>query len=200
MGVTAFMVERDTPGLVVGEHFDKIGLKTTPVSSVTFDDCYVPAANRVGAEGQGAGIFTGSMGWERACLFAQYVGLMDRQIEEVVGYVKQRKQFGKPLSKFQAVAHKVADMKLRVDAARLLLYRACWLKDQGIDATLEIAESKIAVSEGAVQSGLDAIQLFGGAGVRAGGIEHMLRDAIPSTIFSGTSEIQRDLIARGVGL
>lgn len=200
MGITAFVVPRDTPGLVVGEHFDKIGLRTTPVSEVTFDDCFVADADRVGVEGQGAGIFTGSMGWERACLFAQYVGLLDRQIEEVVAYVKQRRQFGKTLSKFQAVTHKIADMKLRADAARLLLYRACWMKDQGLEATLEIAESKIAVSEAAVQSGIDAIQLFGGAGVRGGGIEHMLRDAIPSTIFSGTSEIQRDLIARGLGL
>lgn len=200
MGISAFVVDRDSPGLTVGEHFDKIGLKTTPVSAVHFDGCYVPEANRVGDEGQGAGIFSGSMGWERACLFAQYVGLMERQLDEVVRFVKGRTQFGKSLAKFQAVTHKVADMKLRLEGARLLLYRACWMKDQGIDATMEIALSKVAVSEAAVQSGLDAIQLFGGAGVKAGGIESMLRDAIPSTIFSGTSEIQRDLIARGCGL
>lgn len=201
LGITAFVVEASTPGLTLGEPFEKIGLNGAPVCGIELDACRVPAANRVGAEGRGASIFNASMSWERACLFAQYVGSMDRQLEEVVAHVRRRKQFGKALARNQAVSHRVADMKLRLEAARLLLYRACWMKDQGLESTLEVSLAKLAVSEGAVQSGLDAIQLFGGAGIRTdAGVERALRDAVPSTIFSGTSEIQRDLVARGVGL
>jgi alkylation response protein AidB-like acyl-CoA dehydrogenase len=201
MGITAFVVDADTPGLARGEHFEKIGLTGTPVSTVRFEDCPVPTGRRVGAEGAGASIFSGSMEWERACLFAQYLGVMARQLDEVVAFAKQRKQFGKALGRHQAVAHRIADMKLRLDVGRLLLQRACWLKAEGRPATVEVALSKLAVSEGAVQSGLDAVQIFGGHGVKEeSGVGWAVRDAIPSTIFSGTSEIQRDLVARGLGL
>jgi alkylation response protein AidB-like acyl-CoA dehydrogenase len=126
---------------------------------------------------------------------------MERQLERVIEHVKLRRQFGKALGKHQAVAHRVADMKLRLEGARLLLYRACWLKDLKKDARLDISLAKLAVSEAAVQSGMDAIQLHGGLGVISeAGIDQPLRDAIPATIFSGTSEMQRDLIARSMGL
>jgi L-prolyl-PCP dehydrogenase len=126
---------------------------------------------------------------------------MDRQLEEVVGFAKRRRQFGKALGRHQAVAHRAAEMKLRLDAGRLLLHRACWMKSQGLECALEISLAKLAISEGAVRSGLDAIQIFGSLGINAEtGIASALSDAIPSTIFSGTSEIQRDLIARGLGL
>ncbi len=201
MGISAFVVDADAPGVVRGEHFDKIGLTGTPVSTIRFEDCPVPESRRVGAEGAGASIFSGSMEWERACLFAQYLGVMARQLDDVVAFAKQRRQFGKPIARQQSVAHRIADMKLRLDVGRLLLHRACWMKSQGMPATLEVALSKIAVSEGAVQSGLDAIHLFGGLGVQEqSGVGWALRDAIPSRIFSGTSEIQRDLVARGLGL
>jgi alkylation response protein AidB-like acyl-CoA dehydrogenase len=201
MGIVGVVLERDTPGLTVGAPFEKIGLKGAPISSVYYERCKVPATARLGREGQGSSVFTRSMHWERACLFGIYLGVMERQIELVVGYLKNRRQFGKPLAKQQALAHKVADMKLRLEAARLLLYRACWKIDRGEDATQEIAMSKIATSEAAIQSSLDAIQLYGGNGVMEEmGIAVMLRDAVPSTIFSGTSEIQRNLIARGLGL
>jgi L-prolyl-PCP dehydrogenase len=200
LGVSAFAVEKGAPGLVVGKPFEKLGLESAPTSTVYLEGCRVPAANRIGAEGQGAAIFNGSMQWERGCLFAIYLGLMERQLEQVVAHVKQRRQFGKPLGKHQAVAHRVADMKLRLEAARLLLYRACWAKDRG-DARLDISLAKLAVSEAAVASGLDAIHLNGGAGVMSEtGVDQALRDAIPATIFSGTSEMQRDLIARSLGL
>jgi alkylation response protein AidB-like acyl-CoA dehydrogenase len=141
------------------------------------------------------------MSWERACLFAQYLGVMDRQLEEVVAHARVRRQFGKALGRHQAVAHRAADMKLRLDAARLLLHRACWMKSQGIECAVEISLAKLAISEAAVQSGLDAIHIFGGLGIKTeSDVATALQDAIPSTIFSGTSEIQRDLIARGLGL
>lgn len=201
MGITAFAVERDTPGLTVGNRFETIGLQTSPIGSVYLEGCRVPASHRVGAEGQGSAIFADSMHHERTCLFAAYVGAMQRQLDRVVEHARTRSQFRRPIGKFQGVAHRVADMKLRLEAARLLLYRACWLRERGETATLEVSLAKLAISEAAVQSGLDAIQVFGGAGTMTEmGVERALRDAVPATIFSGTSEIQRDLIARELGL
>lgn len=201
LGITAFVVEKNTPGLVVGEPFSKMGLTSTPASLVYLEECRVPVSNKLGEEGQGAQIFKRSMQWERACLFAAYVGMMERQLEQTIAYARERRQFGKAISKNQAISHQIADMKLRLEAARLLLYRACWLFDQGKDAVLDVSMSKLAVSEAAIQSSRDAIQIHGAVGFAAEtGIEGMLRDAIPSTIFSGTSEIQRDIIARELGL
>jgi L-prolyl-PCP dehydrogenase len=201
LGITAFVVEGDTPGLRCGEHFDKIGLTRAPVCEVRLEACRVPESARVGDEGAGAAVFHSSMAWERACLFAQYLGVMDRQLDEVVEFARQRRQFGKPLGRHQAIAHKVADMKLRLDSGRLLLHRACWLKSRGQACDLEISLAKLAISEAAVQSGLDAIQIFGALAVKTESeVPSALLDAIPSTIFSGTSEIQRDLVARGLGL
>ena len=200
-GLSAFLVERDRPGIVVGAPFDKIGLGGALTSTVYFDDCRVPVQNRLAEEGQGALIFDHSMAWERSCLFAAYLGLMERQLERTIDYVKQRKQFKRRLSQNQGVAFRIADMKLRLEAARLLLYRACWMRDQGERANLDVSLAKLAVSEAVVQSGLDAIQLHGGNGVMEEyGVERMLRDAIPCRIFSGTSEMQRSIIAQELGL
>lgn len=201
MGVTAFIVERGAPGLTLGPAFGKVGLASSPAGAVYFDQCRVPGDSRIGDEGQGGEIFRRSMQWERACLFALYVGMMDRQLEQVIGYANERKQFGRSIGKNQAIAHKIADMKLRLESARLLLYRACWEMDQGRPAVLEVSLSKLAISEAAIQSGLDAIQIHGGVGVATDfPIERMLRDALPSTIFSGTSQMQRELIARELGI
>ena len=141
------------------------------------------------------------MSWERACLSAQYLGVMDRQLDEVMAFAKERRQFGKALGRHQAIAHRVADMKLRLDAGRLLLHRACWMKSEGLECGLEVSLAKLAISEAGAGSGLDTIQIFGALGIKTEtGVATALYDAIPSTIFSGTSEIQRDLIARGLGL
>jgi alkylation response protein AidB-like acyl-CoA dehydrogenase len=196
LGITGFLIEKGTPGLIVGEPFHKMGLTSTPACQIQLQECRVPQSNRLGAQGQGSLIFKNSMQWERCCLFASYIGAMDRQLEQTIRYTSERRQFGKAIGKHQAVAHRLADMKLRLEAARLLLYQACWCFDQGKDAALEISLSKLAISEAAIQSSLDALHLHGSAGFNEeGGIEHMLRDAIPSTIFSGTSEMQRDIIA-----
>jgi alkylation response protein AidB-like acyl-CoA dehydrogenase len=201
LGISAFVVGKDAPGLDRGKPFEKTGLSGAPASELRLEDCAVSESDRLGPEGSGAAIFRSSMEWERACLFAQYVGVMDRQLAEVVAFVKQRRQNGRALARHQAVAHRIAEMKLRLDAARLLLHRACWLKAQGRPSSLEVSLAKLAVSEAAVRSGLDAIQIHGGEGVKARtGIATALADAIPARIFSGTSEIQRDLIARGLGL
>lgn len=201
MGITAFAIDRDCPGLTIGKPFSKMGLETSPIATVYLEDCRVPRRRVVGEPGTGARVFTRSMLWERSCLFAAYLGAMEHQLEATIAHAKARVQFRKPIARHQAIAHRIADMKVRLEAARLLLYRACWLRDRGDDASLEVSMAKLAVSEAAIQSGLDAIHIHGGSGfIVDTGIERALRDAIPATIFSGTSEIQRDIIARELGL
>lgn len=200
LGITGFVVERDQPGVAVGEPLAKMGLASCPASEVYFEDCRVPAVNRLGSEGQGGQIFQASMQWERACLFAGYLGLMDRLLDRCIEHARTRRQHGRAIGRNQAVSHRIVDMKVRLDAARLLLYRACWGMDNGGSA-MDVSISKLAVSEAVVQTSLEAIQLFGSLGYLVdAGIERALRDAVPSTIFSGTSEMQRELIARELGL
>ena len=202
LGLTGFAVPRTTPGLTVGPPMHKMGLHGCPAGEVTFTDCFVPEDRRIGGEGQGSVIFQYSMGWERGCLFGLYVGVLDGQLRRCVEHARQRRQFGRPIGGFQAVSHKLAAMKQRLEAARLLLYRACWLVDRGGPGHVEaVALAKVAVSEAAVANGIDAIQVFGGSGVLVDtGIEQQLRDSVPSTIFSGTTELQRELVAREMGL
>jgi alkylation response protein AidB-like acyl-CoA dehydrogenase len=201
LGITAFAVPRDLPGVSVSEPFAKMGLDTCPAGRVRFSECRVPLPNRLGAEGQGSAVFQHSMGWERACLFAGYLGLMEEQVERCVARARSRRQFGHPIAGFQAVSHRIAVMKQRLESGRLLLYRACWLIDQQADHRAASALSKVAVSEAAVANSLDSIRIFGGSGyLTATGVERQLRDSVPATLFSGTNEIQRELIAREIGL
>ncbi|MFD1939784.1 MULTISPECIES: acyl-CoA dehydrogenase family protein [Nonomuraea] len=201
LGQTALAVPRHLPGIKVGEPFTKMGLHACPAGRVEFSGCRVPVRYRLGAEGQGHTIFKHSMTWERNCLFAIYLGQMRRQLDDCVAHAKRRRQFGRPIGAFQAVSHRIATMTQRLESARLLLYRACWLLDQGRPDTQATALSKLAVSEATVANSLDAIQIFGGLGYLAGtGSEGQLRDSVPSVIFSGTSDIQREIIANGAGL
>ncbi|MGW0770459.1 acyl-CoA dehydrogenase family protein [Streptomyces sp. NPDC002676] len=201
LGVSAFAVPRELSGIVVSAPLPKVGLRGCLAARVRFDGCVVPAEYRLGAEGSGAAIFQHSMAWERGVLFAGYLGLMERQLDECVARVTQRRQFGRRIADFQAVSHRIARMRQRLEGARLLLYRACWLLDQGRTDVRAIAMSKTAVSEAAVANSLDAMQLFGATGYLMGnGIEEQLRDCLPTTIFSGTTEIQMELIARESGL
>ncbi|MFI6291660.1 acyl-CoA dehydrogenase family protein [Nonomuraea sp. NPDC050790] len=199
-GQTAFVVDRAAPGVRVGAPMAKMGLGDCLASPVGFADCFVPDERVLGEPGQGGPIFQRSMGWERACLFAGFLGLADRLVEQVTAHVRARRQFGLPLSRFQAVSHRLADMVLRIEGARLLLYRACWQMDRDDPAELAIALSKLAVSEGVLNSALDAVRLFGARGYLDGDVEAALRDTVPTVIFSGTSDIQRQLIARELGL
>jgi L-prolyl-PCP dehydrogenase len=201
LSLSAFVVERDTPGFLAGKPFAKVGLSGSPTGSVYLQESPVPRENLIGAEGQGALIFKAAMQAERACLSAGYLGAIARQLEDVVCFAAERRQFGRAIGKNQAISHRIVDMKLRLEAARLLVYHACWLLDRGRDAMVEVSLAKIAVSEAAVQSGLDAIHIHGGLGVMsAKGIDGLLRDALPATIASGTSEIQRDIVAARLGL
>ncbi|MFF4761618.1 acyl-CoA dehydrogenase family protein [Streptomyces sp. NPDC001292] len=201
LGQTAFAVPAHTAGIQAGEPFDKMGLRSTPAGTVTFTDCFVPTDQVLGVPGMGATIFQHSMGWERACLFAGYVGMMARIVDRTVEHARERRQFGRRLADFQAVSHRIVDMAMRRENARLLLYRACWEMDQGRPARLAVALSKLAASEGAVATALDAIRIFGGRGFLAdAGVEAELRNAVPSILFSGTSEIQKELAAKELGL
>jgi alkylation response protein AidB-like acyl-CoA dehydrogenase len=198
--ISAFLVETSSPGVTIGRPHHKTGLNASPMSDIYLDACAVPATSRLGKEGAGASIFMYSMNWERACLFATYIGAMQRQLDATLEYARSRRQFDQPIAKLQAVSHRIVDMKVRLEAARLLLYRAAWSVDQNpSDATFP-SIAKLFISEAAVQSGLDAIQVHGGYGVISGEIERSLRDAIPSRIFSGTSEVQRNTIARALRL
>jgi alkylation response protein AidB-like acyl-CoA dehydrogenase len=200
-GVTAFLVEKGTPGLSVGNKLHKMGLRTSPMAEVVVQDCEVPVENILGKEGGGQASFTTSMEWERTCILASHLGMMQRQLENAVKYARERNQFGQPIGKFSAISNKIADMEVRLETARLVLYKAAWLKSQGRHPLKEVSVAKLYVSEAAVQSCLDAIQILGGYGYMTEyEVERELRDAISSKIYSGTSEIQRVIIAGLHGL
>jgi alkylation response protein AidB-like acyl-CoA dehydrogenase len=201
MGVTGFVLEADTPGVSVGKPVDKMGLKTAPFSEVFFDECLVGAANRLGGEGGGSAIFGDSMEWERAFILAGHVGAMERQLEACVAYARERHQFGRPIGKFQSIANKIVDMKVRLETSRLLLRSAAWAKSTKGHVPLDAAMTKLHLSEAWVKSCLDAIQIHGGYGYTSEyEVERDLRDAVGGTLYSGTSEIQRTLIAQFLGL
>jgi clorobiocin biosynthesis protein CloN3 len=201
LGQTALAVPRNLPGITVSEPFAKMGLDACPAGRVEFAGCRVPTRYRLGTEGQGSAIFQHSMAWERSCLFAIYLGQMRQQLDGCVAHAKQRRQFGRPVGAFQAVSHRIATMTQRLEAARLLLYRACWLLDQDRMDPAATAIAKLAVSEATVANSMDAVQIFGGSGYLGGtATEKELRDSVPSVIFSGTSDIQREIIANRAGL
>lgn len=200
-GISAVVVERSTPGVHVGEPFRKMGLRTSPMSEVTFDGCEVPLENVVGSIGSGMAIFNTSMDWERSFILATAVGSMHRQLERTVGYAQQREQFGQPIGKFQAVSHRIVDMRVRLDAARLLLYHLAWKKGQGKSTAVEASIVKLFLSDAYLHSSLDALQVHGGSGyMEESELEREVRDAVGSRIYSGTSDIQRNIIAARMGL
>ena len=201
LGVTGFAVERGFPGITVGPHAEKMGLRTSPMGDVILEDCIVPAENVLGDEGQGAKIFNTVMEWERTCILASWLGAQQRQLEQSIEYAKQRRQFRRPIASFQAVSHKLVDMHVRLESSRLLLYKAAWLLGEGQPAVTAAAIAKLYASQAAVQSTLDAIQVHGGYGYMTElELERAARDAIGGTLYSGTSEIQRVLIASALGL
>jgi alkylation response protein AidB-like acyl-CoA dehydrogenase len=202
LGLSAFLVDRATPGLTVGRPLHKMGLRTSPMSELFFDDCRLDRSRLLGRTGNGIAIFNHSIDWERACILAAAVGTMQRQVDESVRYAKERRQFGRPIGDFQAVSNRIADMQVRVDASRMLLYRAGWAKQQGVRAPArESATAKLFISEAWVQTSLDAMYLRGGSGYLVESeVERDVRDALASRIYSGTSDIQRNIISNGLGL
>jgi hypothetical protein len=201
-GTTPFIVERGTPGFRVSQKIEKMGLRTSPFGELVFEDVHVPASAALGGElGGGAAMFTEAMDWERVLLFASHVGTMERLIDQAVAYASTRRQFGQAIGKFQSVSHRIADMKVRLEAARLLTYRAAWRLETSRGVTLDAAIAKLFVSESLVHAALGTVQTLGGYGYSTEyEVERVLRDAVGSTIYSGTSEMQRNIIARWLGL
>ena len=195
-GVTAFLVPAGTPGLSTGQAVDKLGLRTSPTGEVVLRDCRVPAKDVLGAPGAGMAVFEYAMRLERACIMASAVGMMQRQLDECVRHTGSRRQFGRPIAEFQAVSHPLADMKVRLDAGRLLSRRAAWLADRGELAAVDASVAKLFLSEAYLQSSLDTVQLHGGHGFMTdSGCDRDLRDAVGGRIYSGTNEMQRNIIA-----
>ncbi len=200
-GITGFLVDADTPGFSISRDIEKMGLRTSPMAELVFQDCFIPEDNRLGREGIGANIFNSSMEWERSCILASHIGAMERQLEVSIDYARERNQFGQAIGKYQSVANRIVDMKVRLETARLLLYKVAWLKMMGKPAVMEAAMAKLYLSECFVQSSLDAIRTYGGYGYMTEfEVERDLRDAIGGTLYSGTSDIQRNIIARLLGL
>ena len=200
-GITAFIVEKGTTGFSASPVRAKMGLRTVPLGELRFDGCFIPEENRIGPEGAGVSISNHSLEFERCCILACQLGAMEFQLEKAVAYARSRKQFDQPIGKFQSVSNRIADMKLRLETARLLLYKVAWLKKMDKPAMMEATLCKLHLSECFVQSGLDAIRIHGGSGyMTQTEVERDLRDAIGGTLYAGTSDIQRNIIARLMGL
>lgn len=198
-GISAFILERDHPGVVVGKVERKMGLLASSTCEVLLQECRVPRESLLGPRGQGFKVALSTLDGGRIGIAAQAVGIARAALEESVGYAKQRHQFGRPIAEFQAIQWKVADMATRVDAARLLTLRAAWLRDQGRRCTLEASMAKLFASETAVFTAHQAVQIFGGYGyIKDYPVERYFRDAKITEIYEGTSEIQRMVIARNL--
>lgn len=200
-GITAFLVDTSTAGVTVGQPLKKMGLRTSPMAEIFYEDVRVPASAVLGGVGGGATVFTHSMDWERSCLFASHVGTIERLMERAIEYARTRQQSGHAIGRFQAVSHKIADMKIQLEAARLLTYKAAWGLDHSRLTSLDASIAKVFVSESLVKTALSLMQVFGGYGYMAEyEVERAVRDALGSTLYSGTSEVQRNIIARWLGL
>jgi len=200
-GISGFLIEKGFPGFTVGRKLEKMGLRTSPMAELFFENCEVPVENRLGREGSGQGLFTHSMTWERSCILASAVGAMERLLQVSIRYAKERKQFGQSIGKFQLVATKIVNMKMRLEEARAALYRTAWLRGMGRSVFLEAALTKLTISENWVKCAEDAIQIHGGYGYMSEfEVERELRDALGSKLYSGTSEIQRMIVASLLGL
>ena len=196
-GVSAFLVDKNTKGFSQSSKMDKMGMRTIPIGALTFEDCRIPAANRLGKEGAGYSIMNHSLEYDRCCILASQLGAMEKQLERAVKFSKERKQFKQPIGQFQSVANRLVDMKIRLETSRLLLYKTAWLKQNGEPALMESAMLKLHLSEAFVESSLDAIRTFGGkAYLSENGIERDLRDAVGGVLYAGTSDIQRNIIAK----
>ena len=196
-GISAFIVERDAAGLAVGEPLGKLGQRAAPTCEVFFDQVFVPEANRLGGEGQGFAIAMQTFDRSRPMVAAFGLGLVQRCVDESLAYARERQSMGKRLIDHQAIAHRIADMGIRLEASRLLTYQAAWLADRGQRNTVQASIAKAYTSDAAMWAATEAIQVFGGMGYSTEyPVEKLFRDAKVLQIYEGTSEIQRNIIAR----
>lgn len=200
-GMSAFIVEKGTKGFTAGPNIPKMGLRTVPFGDLFFDDCFIPDENLLGPVGAGWAITNSSLEHDRCTILASQLGAMEHQLEETIDFVKQRKQFGKSVGQFQSVSNRVANMKLRLETSRLLLYKVAWLNSIGESSMMDSALLKLHLSENFIESSLDAVRNHGGHGyIAENEVERNLRDAVGGVIYAGTSDIQRNIIANLLGL
>lgn len=198
-GITAFIVEKDTPGLVIGKKEKKMGIRASHTATLAFEDMHLPAANRLGEEGEGFKIAMKTFEYTRTHIAIVAVGLARAAYEYALAYAQERVQFGKPIIQHQAVAFMLADMATQIDAARLLAWRAAWLADQGVPCTQQASMAKVYAADTAMRVTTDAVQILGGYGyMREYPVEKWMRDAKIMQIYEGTSQIQRLIIARHI--
>lgn len=198
-GISVFIVEKGWEGFIVGKKEDKLGIRGSDTHSLLFTDVKVPVQNRIGAEGFGFTFAMETLNGGRIGIAAQALGIASGAYELALAYSKERKAFGKPISQHQAIQFKLADMATQIEAARLLVFKAAWLKDQGKDYAHASAMAKLYASEVAMSVTVEAVQVHGGYGyVKEYHVERLMRDAKITQIYEGTSEIQRIVISRGV--
>ena len=196
-GISAFIVEKSTPGLIIGKDERKMGLHGSRTVQITFEDMLVPAKNRLGEEGQGLAIALSNLNTGRIGIAAQALGIAEGAFHEAVRYAKDRRQFGKPISAQQGIGFKLADMATAIEASKLLVYHAASLKEAGLTCTKESSMAKLMASKTAMEVTTEAIQVFGGYGyTEEYPVERYFRDAKVTEIYEGTSEIQRIVIAK----
>lgn len=196
-GISAFIVERGFPGFSSGKDLVKMGNRSSATSEILFEDCEVPNENLLGPLDLGfLTVGKETLEWERSCLIAPLIGSMEYTLRRCAEYSKNRRQFGQPIGEFQAIQHKLVDMRVAIEGARLLVYRVAWLKQQGKSAMMEAAIAKLWTTEAAVKVAYDGVQIFGGYGyMQEYPVERFYRDARLSTIGAGTSEVQKMIIA-----
>ena len=198
-GISAFIVERSFPGFSSGKIEDKMGIRASSTTELIMEDCIVPKENLVGKEGKGFGIAMQTLDGGRIGIAAQALGIAEGAMEEAVNYMKERKQFGKSLTAFQGLQWYLADMAVKIEAARHLVYKAAWLKDNGKPYSIDAARAKLFAAETAMEVTTKAVQLFGGYGfTKDYPVERMMRDAKITEIYEGTSEVQKMVISGSI--
>lgn len=198
-GINAFIVDADSDGINIGAKEDKLGIRSSDTHSIMYSDVKVPTENRIGDDGFGFKFAMKTLSGGRIGIAAQALGIASGAYELALEYSKQREAFGKPISKHQAIAFKLANMATEIEAARLLVYRAAWLKDQGMDYNMAGSMAKLYASEVAMRHTVEAVQIHGGYGfVKEYHVERLMRDAKITQIYEGTSEVQRIVISRNI--
>lgn len=198
-GISAFIVERGFKGFSIGKKEDKLGIRGSSTTELIFENCIVPKENLLGEEGKGFGIAMQTLDGGRIGIAAQALGIAEGAFEECVKYMKERKQFGKPLSAFQGLQWMVADMAVRIEAAKHLVYNAAYKKDSKLPYSVEAAMAKLYAAETAMEVTTKVVQIFGGYGyTRDYPVERMMRDAKITEIYEGTSQVQKMVIAANV--
>ena len=195
-GISAFIVEKDFPGFSIGKKEDKLGIRASSTTELIFENCIVPKENLIGKEGKGFGIAMKTLDGGRIGIAAQALGIAEGAYEEAVKYMKERKQFGRPLSAFQGLQWMIAEMETKIEAAKLLVYKAAWLKQNKMPYSVDAAKAKLFAAEVAMDVTTKAVQIHGGYGyTKEYPVERMMRDAKITEIYEGTSEVQKMVIS-----